>query len=74
MYIIIIGWLYVTVLMALTESTILAGMLSFIFYGLAPSALLLWLFTSRQRRQRSNAVTGDQTAHRPDRSDTQADQ
>lgn len=53
MYIIAIGWLYVTVLMAMTESSIVAGILSFIAYGLAPTALLLWLFGRPVRRRNS---------------------
>lgn len=49
MYIIAIAWLYVTVLMAATEKTITAGILTFTFYGLIPCALLLWLFGIKHR-------------------------
>ncbi len=52
MYIIAIGWLYVTVLMAITETSIVAGVLTLLFYGLFPVALLLWLLSSPVRRQR----------------------
>ncbi|MEY3883949.1 MAG: hypothetical protein RLZZ379_1227, partial [Pseudomonadota bacterium] len=38
MYIIAIAWLYVTVLMAATEKTVVAGIFTFIFYGLLPCA------------------------------------
>jgi hypothetical protein len=51
MYIIVIGWLYVTVLMALTESSVIAGILSLTFYGLLPTALLVWLFGGPTRRR-----------------------
>lgn len=51
MYVIAIGWLYVTLLMAATEPNLTAGVLTFIFYGLAPLALLLWLFGTPQRRR-----------------------
>jgi len=51
MYIIVIGWLYVTVLMALTESSVVAGILSLTFYGLLPTALLIWLFGGPTRRR-----------------------
>jgi len=51
MYIIVIGWLYVTVLMALTESSVVAGILSLTFYGLLPTALLVWLFGGPTRRR-----------------------
>lgn len=53
MYIIAIGWLYVTVLMALTETSIIAGILTLLFYGLLPIALLLWLFGGPARRRRA---------------------
>ena len=52
MYIIAIGWLYVTLLMALTEGSVVAGVLSFVFYGLAPTALLMWLLGTTARRRR----------------------
>lgn len=50
MYIIAIAWLYVTVLMAATEKTIVAGVFTFIFYGLLPCAILLWVLGVRHRR------------------------
>lgn len=51
MYVIAIGWLYVTLLMAATEENLTAGALSFALYGVAPLALLLWLFGTPQRRR-----------------------
>jgi len=51
MYIVAIGWLYVTVLMALTEDSVVAGLLTLLFYGLLPTALLLWLFGGPVRRR-----------------------
>lgn len=55
MYIIAIGWLYVTTLMAFTETSIVAGALTFLFYGLFPMTLLLWLLGTPARRQRRRA-------------------
>ena len=52
MYIIAIGWLYVTVLMAITETSVVAGILTFLFYGLLPVSLLVWLLSTPVRRQR----------------------
>jgi hypothetical protein len=51
MYIVAIAWLYVTILMAASEATLVAGVLSFVFYGFLPLALLLWLFGTPQRRR-----------------------
>ena len=50
-YIVAIAWLYVTLLMAAAETSIVAGVLTFLFYGLAPLSLLLWLFGVPQRRR-----------------------
>ncbi|TXH04711.1 MAG: hypothetical protein E6R09_02825 [Rhodocyclaceae bacterium] len=52
MYIIAIGWLYVTILVAANEPSIIAGIISFLFYGLLPCSLLLWLGGTKARRQR----------------------
>lgn len=50
MYIILIAWMYVVVLMAATEKTITAGVLTFLFYGLIPCAILLWVLGAKHRR------------------------
>ncbi|MCE9571421.1 MAG: hypothetical protein K8R10_15675 [Rhodocyclales bacterium] len=55
MYVIAIGWLYVTVLMAATEPNLTAGVLTFVVYGLAPLALFLWLFGTPQRNRNRRA-------------------
>ena len=51
MYIIVIGWLYITVLMAATEKTVVAGLMTLIFYGIAPVALFVWIFGAPGRRR-----------------------
>ena len=53
MYIVAIAWLYVAILMAATEATLVAGLLTLLFYGVAPLALFLWLF---HRALRHNAA------------------
>jgi hypothetical protein len=55
MYVIAIAWLYVTLLMAATETNITAGILTFVLYGLAPLSLFLWLFGTPERRRRMRA-------------------
>jgi hypothetical protein len=51
MYIVAIAWLYVALMMAITEPSLIGGVLSFLFYGLLPLALLLWLFGGPARRR-----------------------
>lgn len=62
MHIVVIAWLYVTVLMALTETSVVAGILTLVFYGLLPTALLLWLFGGPGRRRRAARKASQTTA------------
>lgn len=50
--IIVIGWLYVTVLIAANEPTLVSGIISFLFYGALPCGLLMYFAGSRVRRER----------------------
>lgn len=79
MYIIAIGWLWVALMMAVTEPNLVAGVLSFTFYGLLPCLLVLWLLSTPARRaQRASrlpqaaapsvADTGDEKSDAPPRS------
>ncbi|MBP0622794.1 hypothetical protein [Cupriavidus consociatus] len=52
MYIVAIGWLYVALMMAITEHTVVAGVATFVFYGLAPVALVLYILGTPARRRR----------------------
>lgn len=56
MYLIAIAWLYVALLAAVSDDTVVGGVLTFVFYGLAPLALFLWLFGGRVRRRRREAA------------------
>ena len=72
MYIIAIGWLYVIVLMAATEKNLVAGMMTLVFYGLAPVALFVWIFgTPAKRRARIAAARSrlPQSAAEPESAD-----
>ena len=55
-YIVAIAWLYVVLMMALTEASVVAGIATFVFYGLAPLALFLWLVGTPQRRRNRRSV------------------
>lgn len=63
MYIIIIAWMYVTLLMAINETSITAGVLTFCFYGLIPCAILMWILGVKhrqfKRQQQHNKATQD---------------
>lgn len=47
-----IGWLYVTILMSLSQPTVLAGLSTLLFYGLLPLAIVLYIVTTPARRRR----------------------
>jgi hypothetical protein len=58
MYIVAIGWLYVVVLMAFSESTLTAGFTTFLLFGALPLGMLLIVRngSKRSRRLRREAV------------------
>ena len=75
MYVIAIGWLYVTLLMAATEANLTAGVLTFALYGAAPLALFLWLFgTPQRRRNRLSREAIDDVVGKDDGADPRPDQ
>ena len=76
MYIIAIGWLYVTLLVAANEPTVFAGIISFLFYGLMPCSLLIWIAGSKVRRQRRayRESLADQGLDDRNRTDAKGDQ
>jgi len=73
MYIIAIAWLYVALLAALSDTTVVGGVLTFVFWGLAPLALFLWLIGTPARR-RDAARRGDEDTGTNDRADSDSDQ
>ena len=50
MWIVAVGWMYVVTLMAATEPTLVAGIMTFFGYGVLPLLLVLYLAGSRRRR------------------------
>ncbi|MDO6384862.1 MULTISPECIES: hypothetical protein [Uliginosibacterium] len=54
MYIVAIAWLFTASLIAISQASWIAGLLSFFFWGLLPLCLLLWLIgtPARLRRKR----------------------
>ncbi|MCX7628611.1 MAG: hypothetical protein N2Z69_09430 [Methylophilaceae bacterium] len=71
MYIVAIAWLYVAPLMAATEPSITGGVLTFLFYGLLPCTLLLWLIGAPQRRRGRSTKISQQHLDQPDGTDPQ---
>ena len=72
LYIIVIGWLYVVLLMAATEKTLTAAVLTFLGYGLVPIVVMVWATLAGLRRRRRSMPVGE-VSQQPDRADTQRD-
>ncbi|MFZ6691054.1 hypothetical protein [Undibacterium sp. SXout20W] len=51
MYIVAIAWVYVVLLMAITEPSVIAGIMTFVFYCLFPLTILLYLMRTPQRKR-----------------------
>ncbi len=52
MHIAAVGWIYVTLMMAITEETVIAGIMTFFLYGVLPTMIILYVGGSGQRRKR----------------------
>ena len=61
MWIVAIAWIYVVGLMAVTEPSIVAGIMTFFGYCVVPLSILFYLTGGRRRRARraGNAGGGD---------------
>jgi hypothetical protein len=74
MYIIAIAWLYVALLAAISDTTVVGGVLTFVFWGLAPLALFLWLVGTPARHRKAAERKGAEDTGMNDRSDSDGDQ
>ncbi|MGH8750075.1 MAG: hypothetical protein ACREUV_00040 [Burkholderiales bacterium] len=74
MYIVAIAWIYVVGAMAFTETSLVAGVLTFVCYGLAPLALLLWLVGTPQRKRNKLREITREAAREPDGTDAERDE
>ncbi|GGI16534.1 MAG: hypothetical protein REI95_09695 [Oxalicibacterium faecigallinarum] len=50
MYIILIAWIYVVFMMAITETSAVAGVLTFLLYGVLPASIIFYIGTSGKRK------------------------
>lgn len=60
MYLVVIAWLYVTVMMAVAEASVpngsaLGAIITFLLYGLLPCAILIYIFGTPERKRRLHA-------------------
>jgi bacteriorhodopsin len=57
MYIIAIAWTYVVLLIAVSEPTLTASIMTFLFYGVLPLTLFFYLVRTPQRKRNSHKAT-----------------
>jgi hypothetical protein len=62
MYIVAIAWMYVVVLMAATQPTVLAGIGTLVFYGIIPCAVVMYVVMAPTRARRKKALEAAQRA------------
>ncbi|MFM7524177.1 MAG: hypothetical protein ACKO6R_10170 [Burkholderiaceae bacterium] len=48
-----VGWIYVTLMMSITEETVVAGIMTFLLYGVLPTLIIIYVGGSPQRRKRN---------------------
>lgn len=51
MYIVAIAWIYVVLMMSITEHSVIAGVSTLLLYGVLPLGIILYLAGSPQRRR-----------------------
>jgi hypothetical protein len=66
-----VGWIYVTLMMAITEETVVAGIMTCFLYGVLPTVIIVYLGGSPQRRRRNEEarlrmMQERQTANNPE--------
>ncbi|QGZ42783.1 hypothetical protein IP92_04637 [Pseudoduganella flava] len=59
MLIVALAWIYVVLLMALTEPTIVAGIMTFLLYCALPLGILFYVTGGRRRKRRRAAARRD---------------
>lgn len=52
MHIAAVGWIYVVLMMAITEDSVVAGIMTFLFYGVLPVAIIMYLSGTGNRKRR----------------------
>ena len=64
MYIIVVAWIYVIFLMSVTEKTAVAGIMTFLLYGLLPVSILIYLMRTGHRKRKRHAQEQQQKHQR----------
>lgn len=52
MNIVALAWIYVVLMMSITETSVVAGVMTFLMYGVIPVTIILYVMGTTQRRRR----------------------
>lgn len=52
MYIVALAWIYVVLMMSITETSVVAGVMTFVMYGVIPVTIILYVMGTPGRRRR----------------------
>ncbi|MNK04441.1 hypothetical protein D3C87_223070 [compost metagenome] len=55
MYIVAIAWIYVVFMMAITETSVVAGIMTFLLYGVVPVTIIVYVMGSGRRKRKRHA-------------------
>lgn len=64
MHIAAVGWIYVVLMMAITEDSAVAGIMTFLFYGVLPVTIISYLTGSGNRRRRRAQEAAERRAQK----------
>lgn len=61
MLIVAIAWIYVVLMMSLTEHSVVAGIMTFLLYCVLPLTIILYLMGTPQRKRRQQGNHADKS-------------
>ncbi len=64
MHIAAVGWIYVVLMMAITEESVVAGIMTFLFYGVLPVALIMYVAGTGNRKRRQAQEEAERRAQK----------
>lgn len=72
MHIVAVGWIYVVLMMAITEDSVIAGIMTLFLYGVLPVTIILYIggTGSRKRRREQERQQSMQEQQHAERNDT----
>lgn len=65
MLIVALAWIYVVLLMALTEPTVVAGIMTFLLYCVLPLGILFYVTGGKRRKRRRERAAAADAAREP---------